>query len=88
MHVLINLAGNCGRPDIQQGRVIAGVDAKKGAWPWQILMLFNGTTMCGGSLISPQWVVTAAHCVFGWQFQTHHFKVRYKLFQFVTEISG
>jgi len=53
----------CGVPEVQGSRVVGGDNAKKGAWPWQILMLKNGRAGCGGSLISNQWVVTAAHCV-------------------------
>ena len=68
--------GQCGNPQVQAGRVIAGDDAKKGAWPWQILMLYNGRTMCGGSLVAPNWVVTAAHCIDGRESQARSFKIR------------
>jgi len=37
--------------------IINGRDAEKGAWPWQIYF-----TSCGGTLITPEWVVSAAHC--------------------------
>ncbi len=40
--------------------------ADDGAWPWQV-RLFDShdpqSGFCGGSLISDQWVLTAAHCV-------------------------
>ena len=55
----------CGKTLIQGQRVIAGTTATRGAWPWQILMLSNGRAGCGGTLVSNQWVVTAAHCVAG-----------------------
>jgi len=67
---------DCGNPEVKQGRVIAGQNAKKGAWPWQVLMLHNGRPMCGGSLIAPRWVVTAAHCVSGRESQTSSFTIR------------
>lgn len=54
---------DCGEPLLQAGRVIAGTTAKKGAWPWQVLLKYNNRGLCGGSLISKEWVVTAAHCV-------------------------
>jgi len=68
--------GSCGRPQVQMSRVIAGDNAKRGAWPWQILMLYNGRPGCGGSIISNRWVVTAAHCVDGRQNSPQNFKVR------------
>ena len=45
--------------------MIAGTTAPEGAWPWQVLLKANGRPGCGGSLISPDWVVTAAHCING-----------------------
>jgi len=57
--------GGCGKPDVKGiSRVIAGKTATPHSWPWQILMLFGGRPICGGTLIAPQWVVTAAHCVY------------------------
>jgi len=44
--------------------VIGGDDAKPGAWPWQVgLHTSRGGFFCGGTLITPEWVVTAAHCI-------------------------
>ncbi|XP_069044088.1 serine protease 27-like [Lepisosteus oculatus] len=38
-------------------------DAKEGQWPWQVYVRINHAyTICGGSLISEQWVLMAAQC--------------------------
>ena len=55
---------NCGKRFAPQARIIGGTDAKKGAWPWQIGMFSRrDKLLCGGSLISPLWMITAAACV-------------------------
>ena len=43
-------------------RIVGGIDAKPGSWPWQVL-LQGPRGLCGGSILAPYWVVTAAHCV-------------------------
>ncbi|XP_051692188.2 serine protease 27 isoform X1 [Oryctolagus cuniculus] len=51
----------CGRPRMLN-RMVGGQDALAGEWPWQVSIQRNGSHFCGGSLISEQWVLTAAHC--------------------------
>ncbi|XP_078509280.1 serine protease 27-like [Lissotriton helveticus] len=51
----------CGKPAFN-ARIVGGQGAKNGEWPWQISLRYNSKHLCGGSLISNQWVVTAAHC--------------------------
>jgi len=68
--------GTCGQVMVNEERVIAGVRAKDGRWPWQILMLMGGQPGCGGAIISPKHIVTAAHCVDGYEDYPSFFKVR------------
>ncbi|TFJ97864.1 glyceraldehyde 3-phosphate dehydrogenase 2-like [Platysternon megacephalum] len=57
-----NQAG-CGKQLVSlSGRILNGQDAKAGAWPWQVSVQRHGSHICGGSLISERWVVSAAHC--------------------------
>ncbi|XP_074029593.1 brachyurin-like [Leptinotarsa decemlineata] len=46
-------------------RIIGGNDASPHAYPYQVGMYVYSTQVdfCGGSLISPNYVLTAAHCV-------------------------
>lgn len=57
------------QPTVPQ--IIGGEEAEPGAWPWMAALVssdspdaFNGQ-FCGGSLIAPTWVLTAAHCTEG-----------------------
>ncbi|CAB1352675.1 unnamed protein product [Coregonus sp. 'balchen'] len=51
---------NCGRQ--QSSRIIGGSAANLGNWPWQVSLHFQGFHTCGGTLVAPDFVVTAAHC--------------------------
>jgi secreted trypsin-like serine protease len=50
----------------QAPEIIGGEEAAPGAWPWMVALWDNNTEEwygCGGSLISREWVLTAAHCI-------------------------
>lgn len=50
--------------------VIGGQEATPGAWPWMVALVHATNPdsahgqFCGGSLIAPTWVLTAAHCTY------------------------
>ncbi|KAL0582521.1 Enteropeptidase, partial [Plecturocebus cupreus] len=46
-------------------KIVGGSNAKEEAWPWVVALYYDGQLLCGTSLISSDWLVSAAHCVYG-----------------------
>uniref|UniRef100_A0A8C0J6X5 pancreatic elastase II n=1 Tax=Chelonoidis abingdonii TaxID=106734 RepID=A0A8C0J6X5_CHEAB len=67
---LVSLAAlSCGDPAYPPllTRVVGGEDARPFSWPWQVSLQYSSSGnwyhTCGGTLIAPNWVLTAAHCI-------------------------
>ncbi|XP_053677263.1 trypsin-4-like [Anopheles nili] len=44
-------------------RIVGGFPIDISEAPFQVSLMINGRHACGGSIISPNWVLTAAHCL-------------------------
>lgn len=44
-------------------RIVNGRKARVNEFPWQVYLERSNQFICGGSIIRPDWILTAAHCV-------------------------
>lgn len=47
----------------QYSRIIGGMEAGEGEFPWQVSIQVANQHMCGGAILSSWWILTAAHCL-------------------------
>ncbi|NP_001093441.1 kallikrein-1 precursor [Oryctolagus cuniculus] len=57
----LSLGGTGAAPPLQS-RIIGGWVCGKNSQPWQAALYHYSNFQCGGVLVHPQWVLTAAHC--------------------------
>ncbi|MEJ1283044.1 transmembrane protease serine 15 [Cricetulus griseus] len=62
----------CGEKMVTQKvnpKIVGGSDAQPGSWPWVVALYYRDSyrdrLLCGASLVSSEWLVSAAHCVYG-----------------------
>lgn len=57
----VSLHSACGQRH-KQGKIVGGMDAPEGKWPWQVSVHYGGFHICGGSILNEYWILSAAHC--------------------------
>ncbi|KAF5923510.1 hypothetical protein HPG69_006681 [Diceros bicornis minor] len=63
-----SLSFKCGERPIFEGgaqysRIIGGMEAEVGEFPWLVSIQARNNHFCGGTIMNEWWIVTAAHCL-------------------------
>merc|ERR1711988_885925 len=62
----VDLQATCGiEGPPSKDRIVGGFEAQENQWPWQVALFIDNAWFCGGSIISENYVLTAAHCADG-----------------------
>ena len=55
----------CSQNSASVNRIVGGETAAAATWGWAVSLAINKNSLCGGSIISSSWIITAAHCANG-----------------------
>lgn len=57
------VACGCSSNSASVNRIVGGETAGSATWGWAVSISLANQELCGGSIISSSWIITAAHCV-------------------------
>ncbi|XP_017177490.1 kallikrein 1-related peptidase b21 isoform X2 [Mus musculus] len=80
LFLALSLGGIDAAPPVQS-RIVGGFNCEKNSQPWHVAVFRYNKYICGGVLLNPNWVLTAAHCYGNATSQYNVWLGKNKLFQ-------